>query len=115
MNDELLNAVIDAKYGNRMDNTPKSGRGWLGPKSTSSGDIMTEFSLGDLEHPEDPFRPALVPNLNNEEVQFLQQLPKNTSARDWTQTPTGRSIDKKSLDWYNMRTSKGLSPFFNGS
>ena len=115
MNDELVNALMDKKYGNRMDGTAKSGRGWLGPKITASGDTMTEFSLGGTESPDDPFRPSLVPSLNKQEVQFLQQLPQNTSAREWTQTPVGRNINKKSRDWHKMRTDKGLSAFFNGS
>ena len=114
MNDELINALMDKKYGNRMDGTAKSSRGWLGPKINAFGKTMTEFSLGEPERPDDPLRPSLVPSLNNEEVQFLQQLPENTKAEVWTKTPVGRNINKKSRDWHKMRTDKGLSAFFDG-
>ena len=98
----------------RLDGTKKSNKGWLGPYTNDvTGETMTEFSLGRPGDTEDPFRPAMIPTLNDEEINFLVNLDPNTPVAEWIETDLGQSIDRKSREWYEERTNNNLNPFYN--
>jgi hypothetical protein len=94
---------------------PKSQEGWIGPrKHKSTGRTMTEFSIGNTDNPqdpEDPLRPSMVPTLTEEEIEFLTTLPEGIPPYEWKKYPLGKSVIRKSWEHYEMRRSKGLSPF----
>ena len=98
----------------RLDGTKKSNQGWLGPYTNDvTGETITEFSLGRPGDTEDPFRPAMIPTLNDEEINFLVNLDPNTPVAEWIETDLGQSIDRKSREWYEERTNNNLNPFYN--
>ncbi len=113
---KFLNSLNRKSYGKRLDGTEKDVGyfGVLQGIGDLKGKQVTEMSIGDPNNPDTVFRPAIVPTLNEEELNrilsggFMKGVPEG-------ERPTGIDaiIIQKSLEHAKKRLSEGKSPFHN--
>ena len=112
----FLNSLNRKSYGKRLDGTEKDGGyfGVLQGIGDLKGQQVTEMSIGDPNNPNTIFRPAIVPTLNEEELNrilsggFMKGVPEG-------ERPTGIDaiIIQKSLKHAKERLSQGKEPFYS--
>jgi len=88
----------------RIDGTKKSMQGFLGPIKNSRGQIMTELSIGVEMDGKEIEIPTLVPTLNDQDIQVLQNLSDDA--------PIPESIIKKSVAHAQERMKENKDPFY---
>ena len=81
-------------------NSAFKGRGWLGPLENSSGQVMSEYSIGVEIGGKEVEIPSIVPTLSYDEVQGILKTGEITDA-----------IRKKALEHAMGRIRMGKSPF----
>lgn len=94
-----------ANYGKRQDGTDK-GRGWLGVHKSTSGNDMTEYTVGVPVNGKQMDIPTFVPGLTPEELAHLKTEPdlrKRTAIND--------SIIEKAVEHARKRVGQGKSVF----
>jgi hypothetical protein len=101
-NDEQLKAKggkVEANafpYGLRHDSELPKGKGYFGPMTTSSGDVMTEYSSSD----DAGDYPLVVPTLTADEIRTLLSNGELTE-----------QMLEKAQGWADARRKMGKSPF----
>jgi GH24 family phage-related lysozyme (muramidase) len=88
----------------RIDGTKKSMRGYLGPIENSRGQIMTELSIGVEMDGKEILIPTLVPTLNDQDIQVLQNLSDDA--------PIPESIIKKAVVHAQERMKENKDAFY---
>jgi hypothetical protein len=83
-------------YGLRHDSELPKGKGYFGPMTTSSGDVMTEYSSSD----DAGDYPLVVPTLTADEIRTLLSNGKLTE-----------QMLEKAQGWADARRKMGKSPF----
>ena len=92
-----------APFGLRLDGTPK-GLGFFGKLKRPDGGISTEISVGIEMDGKEVLIPALVPTLDQSEIDTLLKMKLGKE-------PIPRSIIVKAAEHARSRMNKGLSPF----
>ena len=88
----------------RIDGTEKSMHGYLGPIENSRGQIMTELSIGVEMDGKEILIPTLVPTLNDQDIQVLQNLSEDA--------PIPESIIKKAVAHAHERMKENKNAFY---
>ena len=85
----------------RLDDTPKSMHGFLGPlpSMVNPGSTMTEYSIG-RPGSDELFRPSMVPTLTSDEIATIQNEMMN------------QEIARRSFEHAMMRKRLGRGAFF---
>jgi len=91
--------TIVPNYGLRTDGT-KKGQGWLGELKRPDGKVSTELSIGVNFNGNETEIPALVPTLDQSEIDYLLQGNKPTKA-----------IVQKAVEHAKQRIKQGKSPY----
>jgi GH24 family phage-related lysozyme (muramidase) len=100
--DEKMPEKIDDML--RPDGTRKSEIGFLGPQTSDSGNIMTEYSVGVEIDGKEMDVPTLIPGLTEDELNVLKTEP------DPNNIP--KAIINKARDHAVQRIKEGQSPFY---
>ena len=98
----IIDMIVEGSMNNlRLDNTPKSMHGFLGPlpSQVNLGSTMTEYSIG-APGSNELFRPSMVPTLSSDEIAMIQNQMMN------------EDIARKSYDHAMMRQRLGRPIFF---
>jgi len=98
----------NSDWGKRADG-PTKGNGWLGVMTRPDGKISSEISVGVNINGKEVEIPTMVPTLSKEETDYLLSNP--TDKKDLFQTPTGKAIMTKAVDFAKDRMAQGKSPF----
>ena len=93
----------------RADGTQK-GTGYFGVMKRPDGDVSTEISVGVTFDGKEVQIPLMVPTLSKEELDYLLNNPADKE--DLLDTPIGKSIMDKAVNFSKQRAAKGLSPFY---
>ena len=93
----------------RADGTQK-GTGYFGVMKRPDGDVSTEISVGVTFDGKEVQIPLMVPTHSKEELDYLLNNPADKE--DLLDTPIGKSIMDKAVNFSKQRAAKGLSPFY---
>ena len=92
----------------RRDGSIKSAEGYLGPVTNKNdGKTMTELSIGVQIDGREVEIPAMVPTLNDAEIEMLRNIRVGID-------PIPRSIQQKAVEHARPFLEAGESPFFKG-
>lgn len=85
--------------------------GFLGPKRSPRGVMVTEYSIGVPIMGKQMDIPTLVPGLSKEEIAYI--LQRADTGMPIGRDPMGNAIANKAIQNAEQRVVKGLSPFYS--